>query len=53
LQPGDEGTVRVKTPTVQEMTVAGEHLFKITVISNDPIESEKILYLRSYFEPAE
>jgi len=53
LQPGDEGTVRVKTETVQQMKLAGPHLFKITVISNDPVEPEKILYLRSYFEPAE
>ena len=53
MQPGDEGTVRVKTPTVQEMKMSGEHLFKITVISNDPIEPNKILYLRAYFEPAE
>jgi len=53
LQPGDEGTVRVKTPTVEEMTVAGAHLFKITVISNDPVEPEKELYLKSYFESEE
>jgi hypothetical protein len=53
LQPGDESYVRVKTPTVQQMDVAGPHLFKITVKSNDPCEPEKNLYLKSYFEPAE
>jgi len=53
LQPGDEGTVRVKTPTVQEMNMAGLHVFKITVKSNDPVEPNKILHLVSFFEPAE
>jgi hypothetical protein len=43
----------VKTPTVQEMKVPGQHLFQFTVKSNDPVEPEKILYLRAYFEPAE
>jgi hypothetical protein len=43
----------VKTPTVQEMNVHGPHLFQLTVKSNDPVEPEKILYLRAYFEPAE
>ena len=53
LQPGDEGTVRVKTSTVQDMSVAGPHLFEITVKSNDPVEPNNNLYLKSYFEPAE
>jgi len=35
------------------MKVPGRHLFQITVKSNDPVETEKILYLRAYFEPAE
>jgi hypothetical protein len=53
LQPGDKSTVRVKTPTVQEMKESGRHLFQYTVKSNDPVEPEKILYLKAYFEPAE
>jgi hypothetical protein len=53
LQPGDESTVRVTAPTVQQMQVSGPHLFQYTVKSNDPVEPEKILYLRAYFEPAE
>jgi hypothetical protein len=35
------------------MKVPGPHLFQITVKSNDPVEPEKILHLRAYFEPAE
>jgi len=35
------------------MDVAGPHLFKITVKSNDPVEPNKDLYLKSYFELAQ
>jgi hypothetical protein len=53
LQPGDKSASLVKIETVQQMGVSGPHLFQYTVKSNDPVEPEKILYLRAYFEPAE
>jgi hypothetical protein len=35
------------------MGMSGLHVFDITVKSNDPVESEKVLQLISFFEPAE
>jgi len=53
LQPGDEGTLRIGAPPVEEMKEAGFHLFEVTVKSNDPVEPEKKLYIAADFEPVQ
>ena len=53
MQPGDEGTLRFKTLSVENMSKDGLHLFEITVKSNDPVEPAKKLQIRADFEPME
>ena len=53
LQPGDEGTLQIGAPSVEEMGMSGLHLFEIKVKSNDPVEPVKKLQLRADFEPME
>jgi len=53
LQPGDESSIRIGAPTVEEMKMSGFHRFEITVKSNDPVEPVKKLYLTADFEPIE
>jgi uncharacterized membrane protein len=49
LQPGEESTLSIETaPAGAHMS--GAHLFEITVRSNDPVEPEKKLEVRAYFE---
>ena len=49
LQPGEESTLSIETAPADGHLV-GSHLFEITVESNDPVEPEKILRLKAYFE---
>jgi uncharacterized membrane protein len=52
LQPGEESTLSIETaPAGGHML--GAHLFEITVKSNDPVEPEKKLEVRAYFESQE
>ena len=49
LQPGEQSTLFIETaPAGGHMS--GAHLFEITVKSNDPVEQEKKLEIRAYFE---
>lgn len=49
LQPDEESTLSIETaPAGAHMS--GAHLFEITVRSNDPVEPEKKLKVKAYFE---
>ncbi len=49
LQLGEESTLSIETaPAGGHMT--GAHLFEITVRSNDPVEPEKKLEVKAFFE---
>ncbi len=49
LKPGESSTLRV-TFTMHE-GMGGPHLFEIRVKSNDPVEPEKLLIVKSNWIP--
>ena len=48
LQPGEESTL-----IIAQHPRTGPHLFEVPVISNEPAEAEKKIYLRLDHNPAD
>ena len=49
LQPGQE--TEVSTQFTMHEGMGGPHLFAIHVKTNDPVEKERVLKIRSFWQP--
>ncbi len=49
MQPGEE--TEVSTEFTMHEGMGGPHLFAIHVQSNDPVERERVLKIRSFWQP--